>query len=307
MKPGACSGCEAAAGPYPSGRAVAGWFLAAAGVVLVWLSQPTLAREPGLSGDFRQGGLITGRVEPGSRVYFAGQPVRVGPQGWFAVGLGRQAPKRLPLSWRAPDGSFHQREVEVVQRRYETQRINGLSEDRVHPDKEDLERIREEQERVRQARDRFIPLGAFRTDFSWPVTGPITGVYGTRRILNGEPRQPHYGIDIAAPAGTPVHAPAEGVVRMADPDLYFSGGTLILDHGHGVSSSFLHLRRIRVDEGDRVRPGQVIAEVGSTGRSTGAHLDWRVSWFDKRLDPALLAGPMPVTETKQATAAEPVR
>lgn len=269
-------------------------------LALALLSRPISAEGPRLSGDFRQGGLITGKVEPGSQVYFAGQPVRVGPRGWFALGLGRQAPQRLPLSWRDPDGTFHQREVEVVQRRYETQRIDGLSDNLVSPGEQALKRIRKEQERVRQARSRFSALEAFRSEFTWPVEGPITGVYGTRRVLNGEPSQPHYGVDIAAPAGTPVRAPAEGVARLADPDLYFSGGTLVLDHGHGVSSSFLHLEQIRVEEGEHVTQGQVIAEVGSTGRSTGPHLDWRINWFDKRLDPSLLAGPMPATESKQA-------
>ncbi|MEF8792704.1 M23 family metallopeptidase [Thiohalorhabdus sp.] len=264
------------------------------------VSRPILAEEPRLSGDFRQGGLIIGEVEPGSRVYFGGQAVRVGTRGRFALGLGRQAPERVPLAWRRPDGTFHQREVEVTQRRYETQRINGLSENLIHPDDEALERIRQEQERVRQARAGFSALEAFRAKFIWPVKGPVTGIYGTRRILNGEPRQPHYGIDIAASAGTPVRAPAGGIVKLVEPNLYFSGGTLILDHGHGVSSSFLHLRRVQVQEGSQVSQGQVIASVGSTGRSTGPHLDWRINWFDKRLDPSLLAGPMPATESKQA-------
>ncbi|MFB6261090.1 MAG: M23 family metallopeptidase, partial [Thiohalorhabdaceae bacterium] len=217
-----------------------------------------------------------------------------------ALGLGRKAPERVPLSWRSPDGTFHQMEMDVAQRRYETQRINGLSESRVNPGEEALERIRKEQRRVRKAREGFSALEAFRSAFIWPVSGPVTGVYGTRRILNGEPRQPHYGVNIAVPAGTPVRAPADAIVRLVAGDLYFSGGTLILDHGHGVSSSFLHLRRIRVREGSRVKRGQIVADVGSTGRSTGPHLDWRINWFDKRLDPSLLAGPMPAAKTRQA-------
>ena len=260
---------------------------------LALLGGPGLGEALELTGTFRQGGLVTGHLEPGSRVYFGGQRVRLGPDGWFALGLGRQAPRKVPLSWRTPEGAFHQRMLEVTQREYGVQRINGLPQRLVQPDRQALERIREEQARVRQARRGFTQLGAFRKGFNWPVQGPITGVYGTRRVLNGQPRQPHYGVDIAVAGGTPVRAPAGGIVRLAAPDLYFSGGTLILDHGHGVSSTFLHLKRILVREGERVRQGEPIAEAGSTGRSTGAHLDWRVNWYDKRLDPELLAGPMP--------------
>ena len=111
-------------------------------------------------------------------------------------------------------------------------------------------------------------------------------------MLNGEPRAPHYGIDIAAPKGTPVKAPADGIIRMAD-DLYFTGWTIILDHGHGMSSTFLHLETTAAEVGDSVSQGQVIGTVGSTGRSTGPHLDWRINVFGKRLDPMLIAGPMP--------------
>ncbi|HKJ71119.1 MAG TPA: M23 family metallopeptidase [Gammaproteobacteria bacterium] len=253
-----------------------------------------------LHGRLRQGGLLTGRVSPGTRVYFDGHPVRVGPRGWFALGLGRDAPRRAPLSVRGPQGAFRQRVLEVEQRHYRVQRINGLSPSLVHPDHEALRRIRREHQRVHEARGHFSPQSAFRRPFVWPVTGPITGVYGTRRVLNGEPRQPHYGVDIAAPAGTTVRAPAAGIVRMADGDLYFSGGTLILDHGHGVSSTFLHLRRTLVTPGERVEQGQPIAEVGATGRVTGAHLDWRMNWFDRRLDPALLVGPMPAANGSES-------
>ena len=123
--------------------------------------------------------------------------------------------------------------------------------------------------------------------------GRISGVYGSQRVLNGEPRRPHFGLDIAAPTGSPVKAPADGVITLAHPDMYYSGGTVILDHGQGLSSSFLHLSRILVAEGDEVSQGQVIAEVGATGRVTGAHLDWRMNWYDQRIDPQLLVGPMP--------------
>jgi len=246
-----------------------------------------------LQGELRQGGLVTGQVEPGTTVRFDGQPVPVTPDGTFLIGFGRSSPEHLALRLRGPGGQLRHHTLEVDQRDYPTQRIDGLPERKVHPKPEDLERIRRDQARVKAARDHTSDLEAFKAGLTWPVKGPVTGVYGTRRILNGAPRQPHFGVDIAAPAGTPVRAPAGGVVRLAAPDLFFSGGTLILDHGQGLTSSFLHLRRFHVAAGDRVDQGQVIAEVGATGRVTGAHLDWRINLRGKRLDPALAAGSMP--------------
>ena len=183
------------------------------------------------------------------------------------------------------------RVLEIERRRYDIQRIDGLPKKMVTPPPELLVRIREEGAKVREARafdtaelDLFVP-------FAWPAQGPISGVYGSQRILNGEPRQPHFGVDIAASTGTPVRAPAGGDIRLAEPDLYYSGGTVILDHGHGLSSSFLHMSRIDVEVGQRVAQGEVIGAIGATGRVTGAHLDWRMNWFERRLDPALLVEP----------------
>ena len=176
------------------------------------------------------------------------------------------------------------------------QRIDGLPEKMVTPPKEVLQRIRAENARIAAVRARDRAAADFATGFAWPVTGAITGVYGSQRVLNGKPRQPHYGIDIAAPAGTPVRAPADGVVTLAETGMYFTGGTVILDHGHGLTSAFLHLSKLEAGEGEAVERGEVIARVGATGRVTGAHLDWRVNWFDARLDPKLLAGEMPQTE-----------
>ena len=156
-----------------------------------------------------------------------------------------------------------------------------------------MARIHREIALVKKARAIDSPRRDFESEFIWPVTGPISGVYGSQRILNGQPRQPHYGIDIAVPTGTPVVAPAGGVVVLAEADLYFSGGTLMLDHGHGLMSAFLHLDSIDVTLGQEVEQGEVIAKVGATGRVTGAHLDWRVNWFEERVDAGLLVPPMP--------------
>ncbi|MFQ5972971.1 MAG: M23 family metallopeptidase, partial [Alphaproteobacteria bacterium] len=164
---------------------------------------------------------------------------------------------------------------------------------KVTPSEEDLARIRREAARIQAARARDSAEGWFLDGFRWPVRGRLTGVYGSQRILNGEPRAPHLGVDIAAPRGTPVHAAARGFVALAEADLFFTGGTVVLDHGHGVSTIYSHLDTLEVSAGVVVEQGQRLGTVGSTGRSTGPHLDWRVNWFQVRLDPVLVAGPMP--------------
>ena len=247
-----------------------------------------------LDGPRTQGGLLRGHVAPGSAVEFEGGPVRVSPDGWFLVGFGRDAPLEAELAVGFPDGRRERLVLGVEPREYRIERIDGLPPSKVAPrSNKDLARIRADARMVEQARSIDEPRTDFLGGFRWPVKGRISGVYGSQRILNGAPRQPHYGIDIAAPTGTKVGAPAGGVVTLAHPDMLLSGGTLIVDHGHGLSSAFLHLARILVERGERVRQGEPIAEVGATGRATGPHLDWRISLFDRRLDPALLAGPMP--------------
>jgi len=246
------------------------------------------------TGNFSQGGLVQGRVQPGAMVKVDGKPVRVSKAGMFLVGFGRDAPAKSLVQVSYPDGQMAQRVLKIAKREYKIQRIDGLPKRKVTPrSKEDLARIRKEAALSRKARQLDAPRTDFLGDFIWPVMGPISGVYGSQRILNGQPRRPHFGVDIARPAGTPVKAPAAGVVTLAYPDMFFSGGTLILDHGHGLSSSFLHLSRILVKVGARVGQGDVIAEVGATGRVTGAHLDWRMNLFTKRIDPQLLVPPMP--------------
>ncbi len=256
----------------------------------------TAARDTGvpLDGPRTQGGLLRGRVAPGSAVEFEGVPVRVSADGWFLIGFGRDAPPEAELAVAFPDGRREGLVLEVASREYRIERIDGLPPSKVAPrSEEDLARIRAEARMVEQARSFDDPRTDFLSGFRWPLKGRISGVYGSQRILNGEPRQPHYGIDIAAPTGTKVGAPAGGEATLAHPDMLLSGGTLIVDHGHGLSSAFLHLARILVERGERVAQGQTIAEVGATGRATGPHLDWRINLFDRRLDPALLAGPMP--------------
>lgn len=268
------------------------WRLAT--LCLLWLASLAAAAEPvELRGPLMQGGLIIGQAPAGSQVRLDGQALRVSPQGNFVFGLGRDHPAQIDLRVVLPDGAQWQRRLNIASRSYQVQRIDGLPPSKVSPDAEALKRIRAEGAQVAGARKTDAARVDFLQDFVWPSVGPISGVYGSQRILNGQPRRPHYGVDVAAPTGTPVVAPAAGVVTLAHPDMYYSGGTLIVDHGHGVSSSFLHLSRIDVEVGKRVEQGQKIAEIGATGRVTGAHLDWRMNWFKQRIDPALLVPDMP--------------
>ena len=263
-------------------------------VLLCLAVLPVLADRLQLPGESVQGGMLQGRVPPGSRVEVDGQPVRGSEQGVFLVGFGRDHPEQSRVRVISPDGGNDMRVVRVARRDYAIQRIDGLPDRKVTPrSPDDLARIRSDSTKVRQARQRDDPRTDFLSGWIWPVVGPISGVYGSQRILNGEPRRPHFGVDIAMPVGTPVRAPADGVVTLAEPAMFFSGGTLIVDHGFQLSSSFLHLHRIHVQVGQRVKQGEIIAEVGKSGRVTGAHLDWRMNLRDARIDPQLLVGPMP--------------
>lgn len=242
-----------------------------------------------LSGSIEQGGMLVGRVPAGSQVSLDGTSLRVSAEGVFVAGFDRDAAPEATLAVAYPDGGVEHRTLAVGQRDYRIQRIDGLPPSQVTPDSEALERIRREQALI----DRARRINAARTDFASDFIRPVddarvSGVFGSQRILNGEPRRPHYGVDYAAPAGTPVKAPAPGTVTLVHEDMYFSGGTIILDHGHGISSVLIHLSRVDVDDGQRVERGDVIGAVGATGRATGPHLHWGVNWFDKRLDPQLL-------------------
>ncbi len=263
-------------------------------LLLVFLGSavPALAGRLDLEGTFQQGGMVVGKTEPGAAVIYADRSVRVAGDGTFVIGFHRDEPETVALEVRHPDGSLTRRDLAVAARDYNIQRIDGLPPSKVTPPPERIARIKREAALVRAARARDTDETWFAGTWIWPVEGRISGVYGSQRILNGQPRQPHFGIDIAAPTGKPFVAPAAGVVSLVHDDMYFSGGTLMVDHGHGVQSTFLHAETIAVREGDVVRQGDVLGTVGATGRATGPHLDWRVNWFDKRLDAALLVPPM---------------
>ena len=248
-----------------------------------------------LEGNAIQGGILRGHTHPSATVTFADITVPVLPDGAFLLGLGRDMPRANKLTITADDTCVQV--VAVTVREYRLQEITGVPQQTVTPSEEHLERIRAERAKVRIAKAQRLSrddgFRAVRDGFVWPVTGRISGVYGSLRIYNGTPGTPHYGVDVARPTGTPVTAPAAGEVTLAEPNLFYSGGTVILDHGYGLSSSFLHLSEVSVSVGDQLAPGDLIGAIGATGRATGPHLDWRMSWFNQRIDPQLLVPPMP--------------
>lgn len=252
-----------------------------------WMDQPDQALLS-FSGALQQGGLLIGQAPSGSQVELDGSPLQLSEQGQFLMAFERDRTSARKLQVTLPDGRVLQREFTPEPRQFNIQRIDNLPPDKVTAPPELLERIREEGRQSSQARLRRDPREDWAEGFSWPVTGRITGVYGSQRILNGEPKNPHWGLDIAAPTGTPVKAPAPGIVTLAHPDMYYSGGTLFIDHGHGLVSAFLHLSALHAKVGDRVERGTIVAEVGATGRATGPHLDWRMNLGPIRIDPALL-------------------
>ena len=236
----------------------------------------------------QQGAMVLGKVPPGSRVEYAGRSLRSTGYGTVVFGVGRDQATPVQVVVVRPDGSRQIAGIAVAARDWPVQRVDGVPPKTVDPPPEIAERIRREQAQVTAARARDDDRADFARAFIWPVQGRISGRFGNQRVYNGKPGSPHSGMDIAAPTGTPVKAPAAGVVTFAGPDLYLTGGTLLLDHGFGISSNFLHLSRIDVKVGDRVEQGQVVGAVGATGRATGPHLHWGMNWFDVRIDPLLV-------------------
>ena len=235
-----------------------------------------------------QGALVFGKVPPGSQVRYRERLLRATGYGTVAFGVGRDETGPLKVDVTLPSGRVEPVSIAVTPRDWPVEHVNGVPPKTVNPPPEIAARIQREQALVTAARERDDERTDFALPFQWPVQGRISGRFGNARVYNGQPGAGHSGMDIAAPDGTPVKAPAGGVVTFASPDLYLTGGTVLLDHGHGVSSNFLHLSRIDVRVGDRIEPGQVIGAVGATGRATGPHLHWGMNWFDTRVDPLLV-------------------
>jgi len=238
------------------------------------------------NGKFIQGHFIIGKTEPNSKIKIDKKQVKVSKDGYFAFGLGRDRKYDVVITIEK-DGAKKNITKKVQKRKYNVQRIDDLDEKQVTPPEEVYERIKLENILIAEARAIETDLDFFKDKFIIPVDDAIiTGVYGSQRILNGKPKWPHYGLDFAQKEGTPVKAMLDGIVTLAEPDLYYSGGTLIFDHGHGISTLYMHMQKIFVKKGQKIKQGKVIGTVGSTGRATGPHLDIRLNWFGTRLDPA---------------------
>ena len=235
-------------------------------------------------GNFSQGNFILGKTEPNTKIIINKTEVRVSEDGYFVFGIDRDRKYDLVIT-KIINGKKEKIIKKILKRKYKIQRIDGLPENKVTPPESVYKRIKAENNRIGEARAINSELNFFKDKFIMPVEGIITGVYGSQRILNGKPKWPHYGIDIAAKQGTEIISSATGVVTMAQDDLYYTGGTIIMDHGHGISTIYSHLENVLVSVGDKINQGDVIGTVGSTGRSTGPHLDFRINWFQTRLDP----------------------
>ncbi len=251
-------------------------------VSIIFLLITTSSFAAKFEGKFIQGSFILGKTEPGSKVLIDKKNIKVTSDGYFVFGLGRDRKNDVVII-------INNKKIikKVLKREYKIQRIDGLEEKKVTPPEEVYERIKRENKWIGEARAINSDLTFFKKKFINPLENAIvTGVYGSQRILNGKPKWPHYGIDFAADKGTKIKAMLDGIVTMAEPDLFYTGGTLIFDHGHGISTLYMHMETISVKKGQKVRQGEIIGTVGSTGRSTGAHLDVRLNWFNVRLDPA---------------------
>ena len=244
-------------------------------------------------GEFKQGGLLIGQVQEGQTVIYHGKTLNLTINNQFLLGLGRNAPTTTSITINSQDQEPETITLKIAPRQYNIQKIEGVPAKTVSPPASDLQRIKQDASMVRESRKLVSNKQDFLKGFIKPANGPVTGVYGSQRFYNGVPKSPHYGIDYAAPIGTPVIAPADGVVTFAHNDLFYSGGTLIIDHGHGLSSTFLHLSQILVKPDQQVTLGMEIAKIGATGRATGPHLDWRMNWLDQRIDPDLVLKVLP--------------
>jgi murein DD-endopeptidase MepM/ murein hydrolase activator NlpD len=246
-----------------------------------------------VAGAFAQGGFVRGTVPAGTKLRSNGVEVPVTSSGAFVIALGRDATPWLTVSAYYPDGQVEQKKFTVESRQWDVQSINGLPERQVTPSTSDLIAIRDEQKKIADSRAKIRDADSFMAAFIWPVTGTITGVYGSQRILNGQPRAPHLGIDIAAPEGTPIVAPADGIVSLAARNLFFNGNLVIIDHGLGVNTVYAHLAQVRVIAGQPVHKGDVIGTMGHTGRATGPNLHFGLNVRGVGVDPTPVLGAQP--------------
>ena len=253
-------------------------------ILLVFFFSTTNLNAIEFKGKFLQGHYIIGITDPFAEIIIDKKKVKVSKDGFFVFGIDRDRKFDVTIT-KILNGNKEKITKKVLKRKYNIQRIDGLEESKVTPPESVYKRIKEENNKIGEARAINSDLPFFKNQFIMPVEGIISGVYGSQRILNGKPKWPHYGIDIAAKQGTMIKSSGSGIVTMAEDDLYYTGGTIIMDHGHGISTIYSHLENVMVSVGDKINQGDIIGTVGSTGRSTGPHLDFRVNWFQTRLDP----------------------
>jgi len=251
-------------------------------IIAILFSTNSFAIE--FTGKFVQGHFILGQTESGSQIFIGNKEIKVSKDGYFVFGIDRNRKFDILIT-KINNGKKEKITKKVFKRKYKIQKIDGLPENKVTPPESVYKRIKKENNAIGEARAINSDLNYFKNKFIMPVEGIITGVYGSQRILNGKPKWPHYGIDIAADKGTLIISSGKGIVTMSEDDLYYTGGTIIMDHGHGISTIYSHLETVLVSVGDKINQGDIIGTVGSTGRSTGPHLDFRVNWFQTRLDP----------------------
>ena len=253
----------------------------------------TAAEDISFDGNLTQGGLVIGAVPTGTKIKLSGENVAVAKNGTFIIGFGRDAAPQVSLEINYPDGREELRTLLIASREYDIQRIDGLPQRKVTPNPEDIARIKADNYKIGEVRVTISELTDFLSGFDWPVTGPISGVFGSQRILNGNPKNPHNGVDVAAPKGSIIRAPASGIVALVHQDMFYTGKTMMINHGLGLSTVYAHMDSISVNPGQIVKKGDPIGTVGNTGRTTGPHLHWGMTWKTTHLDPELVVPPMP--------------
>ena len=253
-------------------------------IILILLNNILYAAE--FRGSFFQGNLIIGKVEKGTKVFVDKKKIKVSDQGFFVFGLSKDRKNDVIIE-TIKNQESKQIIKKVYKKKYKIQKIKGLPSNQVPPPKEVYERIKNDNKLIGKTRSINSNFTFFNDEFKMPIKNTIiTGVYGSQRILNGIPKSPHYGLDFAASEGTKIKAMLDGIVTLSEKDLYYTGGTITFDHGHGVSTLYMHMKDIFVKKGMEIKQGDIIGTVGKTGRSTGPHLDIRLNWFDMKLDPA---------------------
>jgi len=274
------------------------WVAVIVALLLIFKTDLLPAAEPlvQLRGEFIQGGLVRGKTTVDSTVELDGRKLRLSEDGQFTFGFGRDRSGVSTLKVTAEDGRTETIERAITAREFALTEVNGVAEDKLKPNTDNLGRIAAEQKLINAARAKHLTTAGFGVDFIWPVEGRVSGHFGSRRVFNGWKKSTHYGLDIAAAEGTPVRAPAPGIVVLTHEDMYYTGGTVIIEHGHRVSSTLIHLSKIDVKERQYIKQGDIIGEVGMTGRATGPHLHWGMNWEGERLDPELL---LPTTASEQ--------